>query len=388
MVQTPTAGKREPAWKRLGLKIKRSLADDPLAIAPVHLAGISTEDDSSSAIESEATKTETESKKRKLEKLDEDQTIEAKSVKKSKKAPKRKKLPKNKRPAPPEKDQLAYLRTFYKDKEHWKFSKQKQNWLLRNIRQIPEKYDDYLKAYLSTMKGGSRDRLIQEMKEVVEKWNLQIEIAAKELEEKKNENVKEEGENKEEKSEEEKEENEDQENKDKEDEDKKDEKKEADEKKDEDNSVDMKYAMRAAALYNLMAGEEIEINGIEENDEKDEKEEKDEEIEKPSELVVEDIDVKDYISKDDYRIDLDDVEDDKEEEKDDDDDDDDDNDNDDTEDDEKKVKASSKDKDHHKHHKHHKHHHKHSTDQTDGGKRKHHKHKHAHKKHGTENGKK
>jgi len=293
MAQNSTAGKREPAWKRLGLKIKKSLEDDPLAIAPVHLAGITTKPNDDSD------KSEIESKKRKLDESEDDESIrKVKVTKKSKKAPKRKKLPKNKRPAPPEKDQLAYLRTFYKDKEHWKFSKQKQNWLLRNIRQIPDEYDDYLKAYLSTMKGGSRDRLIQEMKKVVEKWNVQIEIAVKELE-KESEEVN--------KNEEEKKENDNEKEK----------KDDAEaEKKKKESNVDVKYAARAAALYSILAGEELELKGVEdkvgENDEGDEEEKEEPEKknkkvkEKPSELVVEDIDVKDYVSKKDYRVELDD----------------------------------------------------------------------------------
>lgn len=145
---------REPAWKRLGLKVKNVVENDPLSVT--HLEG--------SKPKKQSKKVEEPSKKRPAEE----------DPKKQKKAPKRKKLPKNERPPPPEKDQLAYLRHFSKDRDSWKFSKQKQNWVLRNIEHIPDDYEGYLFEYVGTMKGGSRERVASEMKEVVEKWQKSV----------------------------------------------------------------------------------------------------------------------------------------------------------------------------------------------------------------------
>lgn len=88
-----------------------------------------------------------------------------------KKPPKRPKLPKSQRPPPPERDQLAYLRAFHESRETWKFSKQKQNWILRNIFEIDAKYDEALMAYLAGLQGGSRDRVCDLARQKAQRWN-------------------------------------------------------------------------------------------------------------------------------------------------------------------------------------------------------------------------
>lgn len=156
-----------PAWKRIGLKVREELLEDPLAITP-HI-------ESSTVTAKQAKKLNKQ--KRKLEEaaLAGDQA--------SKKPPKRIKLPKSERRPPPEKDQLAYLRQYDEDKDNWKFSKQKQNWILKNIKNIPDKYENALQNYLSGLQGGSRDRLVESLKEVIDKWNVIAEEAERKVEE-------------------------------------------------------------------------------------------------------------------------------------------------------------------------------------------------------------
>lgn len=123
-----------PAWKKVGLKVKESVSYDPLA------AGLSA----------------------KRKRQDEP---------KEKKPPKRVKLPKNERKPPPEGDQLVYLRKYHKDRDSWKFSKQKQNWILKNLYSIGADYEEALVVYVNGLQGGSRDRVVEEARQVVEEWN-------------------------------------------------------------------------------------------------------------------------------------------------------------------------------------------------------------------------
>lgn len=141
-----------PAWKRLGLKVKKSQTDDPLSI-PTHLE--------------DSTITKSQAKGLKSQKRSREDDGKGKSNKPAK----RKKLPKNERPPPPEKDQLAYLRQYANDRENWKFSKQKQNWIIKHMLIISEEYKGPLFMYLKTVEGGSRIRLVNELKEVIGKWN-------------------------------------------------------------------------------------------------------------------------------------------------------------------------------------------------------------------------
>ncbi|CAK9438996.1 uncharacterized protein LODBEIA_P32200 [Lodderomyces beijingensis] len=154
-----------PAWKRAGLSVQAQEADedDLLTTKRIETADLTTK------------QIKKASNKRKLQ---DDVT----HGKKDKKAPKRIKVPKNERKPPPEKDQLVYLRQFQDDKPNWKFNKSKQNWILKNIRDIPESYSSALKLYLASLQGGSRDRLVEELKSAVEKWNVQYEEMERKIE--------------------------------------------------------------------------------------------------------------------------------------------------------------------------------------------------------------
>ena len=56
--------------------------------------------------------------------------------------------------------------------------------ILKNIKNIPKEYEEALILYLGTLQGGSRDRIIPELKEVISKWNTQYEEAERKIEEK------------------------------------------------------------------------------------------------------------------------------------------------------------------------------------------------------------
>lgn len=150
-----------PAWKRLGLSVKKEVEDDDLKTTS-HLGD-----------EVVTNKIAKKLTKKRLKESDD-------KSKNQKKPPKRQKLPKSERKPPPEKDQLAYLKQFSEDKDSWKFSKQKQNWLLKNIEHIPSEYELALKQYIDSIQGGARSRLESQLQEVVDKWNE----VAKKLEEK------------------------------------------------------------------------------------------------------------------------------------------------------------------------------------------------------------
>ncbi|KAJ7638547.1 hypothetical protein FB45DRAFT_903197 [Roridomyces roridus] len=88
--------------------------------------------------------------------------------------PKQKKPKKNKTGFPdPEEDSalsgqalkaLAYAFYRFRRPKKWKFSKARQNWLVRNIwsDSIPEAYVDLTVQYLSNVQGGAREKLIKE----------------------------------------------------------------------------------------------------------------------------------------------------------------------------------------------------------------------------------
>lgn len=142
-----------PAWKKIGLKLDES-RDNTSFSGVVHL-------DSANVTNKLAKKI---NKKRSRE---EDKTKGTKE----KKPPKRVKLPKAERKPPPEKDQLAYLRQYATDRENWKFSKQKQNWILKNLSEIPHEYEENLISYIEGIQGGARDRLIEQLTDVANQWN-------------------------------------------------------------------------------------------------------------------------------------------------------------------------------------------------------------------------
>lgn len=143
-----------PAWKKLGLQVK----DDVTPVSfngPVHIENANVDNKLAKKLNKKRRREEEEKKK----------------STKEKKPPKRVKLPKSERAPPPEKDQLAYLRLYATDRDNWKFSKQKQNWLIKNLNDIPQEYEDMLIKYIESIQGGARDRLVAQLVEVANQWN-------------------------------------------------------------------------------------------------------------------------------------------------------------------------------------------------------------------------
>lgn len=87
---------------------------------------------------------------------------------------KKPKLPKSERPPKThELDQLAYLRQYAEDRENWKFSKQKQNWILKHMFTDinDDKYSKPLIDYIGGLQGSSRNWVIDDAKELIKSWN-------------------------------------------------------------------------------------------------------------------------------------------------------------------------------------------------------------------------
>lgn len=214
-----------PAWKRAGLSVKAQQQqedDDSLTTKRIENADLTVKE---------------------IKKISNKRKLQDDTKHKSKKPPKRIKLPKSERPPPPVKDQLTYLKQFVDDKENWKFNKLKQNWILKNIKNIPEDYEGALVSYLGTLQGGSRDRIIPELKEVISKWNTQYEEAERKIEEQltkkiENETGKDTENDKNEKKKEEKE-----------------------EKEEAKDAVDLEYALRCKAILSKLIEEDIEVKG-------------------------------------------------------------------------------------------------------------------------------
>lgn len=143
-----------PAWKKIGLKLDDN-RDNTSFSGVVHLESANVD----------------KSLAKKLNKRKRKEEEDKKKDSKQKKPPKRVKLPKSERAPAPEKDQLAYLRQYATDKENWKFSKQKQNWILKNLDNIPHEYEDNLISYIEGIQGGARDRLVEQLTEVANQWN-------------------------------------------------------------------------------------------------------------------------------------------------------------------------------------------------------------------------
>lgn len=258
-----------PAWKRLGLQVKTDIEDDPLRTT-THLE----HDTITNKIAKKL------AKKRKLE--------DAKREEQEKKPPKRVKLPKSKRKPPPEKDQLLYLRQYAEDLDNWKFSKQKQNWILKNIIDIPAQYEDALVVYVEGLQGGARDRLVPELKKVVDAWN---EVTQK-IEDKVNAELYGTSEENHNAAEEEK----------------------KDEPEEKDSGPLREYAIRCKRLLKAILDEEFELKGVEQEESKQEeskakKEENEESNDRKNgqyssedagndegedNLIIEDIEVEDY----------------------------------------------------------------------------------------------
>ncbi|SCV04976.1 LANO_0G15764g1_1 [Lachancea nothofagi CBS 11611] len=185
-----------PAWKRIAIKNREAdTSDDATALnVTTHLA----------------TANLSKREKRKIIRGEPDGN-KSKKVANPNKKQKKDKAPREERVLNKEqvlKDQLRYLIDFYREKvgklpqevwEHkparaqlggpdeeseekdsdkaqvvevWKFSKQKQNWLLKHILddiQIPEVYDELVYAYFKDLKGGSRLALMKSCQECIDR---------------------------------------------------------------------------------------------------------------------------------------------------------------------------------------------------------------------------
>lgn len=278
----------EPAWKRLGLKVKSVLGNDPLAIVTHREDG---------EVKEKKDKKDTKDKKRKLADQKEAEGEDA-GKSKSKKPAKRVKLPKKERlqkrkESEEERDQLQYLKQFDEDREHWKFSKQKQNWIIKNIRHIPENYEGVLIKYLESIKGGSRDRIVEEMKSVVEKWNKMVDEAEEQLK-KDLDNAEE----KEKSGDDDDDGNKTQEE-DKEEKTKKDKSKKNKPKKkavlEKETPPDYDYAVRAREVHRALSGEKLLLKSIDSEEDQHENQERPIEVE----VVEENINVDDHVDNDD-----------------------------------------------------------------------------------------
>lgn len=216
-----------PAWKKIGLKIKDDVQDDPIALT-THIEDVKVTNKQAKKLNKQ---------KRKLEESNND----------DKREPKRVKLPKSERAPPPEKDQLAYLRQYENDKSNWKFSKQKQNWILKNIKNIPKDYEAALQSYLEGLQGGSRKRVVDDLMEVIKKWNKAAEEAEARVEREiqrqlSGETTKDDDDEDEEKSE--------------------DKKAKRQTSESEETVPDYDYAKRCGVLLKILNDEDIELKGI------------------------------------------------------------------------------------------------------------------------------
>ncbi|CAL9729966.1 hypothetical protein MOUN0_I03356 [Monosporozyma unispora] len=191
-----------PAWKRI-LSKKQNISssfnpvtEDPLNVT-THLAtGSLTRKEKKQIINK--SNTTLNAKKNKVHK-------------KTKKDRKKEKLPKAERELRKNKvlkDQLRYLIEFYRFKKDkklpellytlesvksnypedldnevdeskdvvdiWKFSKQKQNWLIKhilNLDEVPSHYDDLLISYFQDIQGRSRNELLDKARSIITEWN-------------------------------------------------------------------------------------------------------------------------------------------------------------------------------------------------------------------------
>jgi hypothetical protein len=216
-----------PAWKRIGLKVKEELENDPLALTTHLDTGNLT--------------------KKQQKKITKRVRTDEQEDSAHKKPGKRQKLPKSERAPPPEKDQLVYLKTYTTEKDNWKFSKQKQNWILKHVKVIDQDYEEYLINYFAGLQGGGKERMAGILRDVIESWNKLQETSP---EEKKEEEIKEEPKEK-----------------------LKPKKKDL---HDELTSVDADYAVRAKKILKAMTGEEPVVKGIDDAEKIEKKEEKEE----------------------------------------------------------------------------------------------------------------
>ncbi|CAI4037597.1 hypothetical protein SMKI_03G0720 [Saccharomyces mikatae IFO 1815] len=196
-----------PAWKRIALKNQTSksedniskqtqsniIDDDPLNITTHLSTGNLTKKEKKRIINGEKKSTKKEKR------------VSKPGTKKKEKLSKEEKDSKKNRIL---KDQLRYLIDFFKTKseskfpapilelesvkenygnsltkdesvdsgvvEVWKFSKQKQNWLIKhffNLDEIPSIYNDLLLLYFKDLQGKSKDELISKCQDKLKQWN-------------------------------------------------------------------------------------------------------------------------------------------------------------------------------------------------------------------------
>lgn len=197
-----------PAWKKIQIKkSENSKVDDELdsLIVSTHLSTGSLSKKEKKRIIRGQEKTETNGK------------VQKKSKTKAN-GNKREKLAKEERMKKREavlKDQLRYLIEFYTSKcrlelpedvselpsvkEHigskmpedengvqnvWKFSKQKQNWLIKHfmvLEEIPAAYDLLLITYFQELKGGAKEQMVEQCMQAIKKQNEYLEKQKEEM---------------------------------------------------------------------------------------------------------------------------------------------------------------------------------------------------------------
>lgn len=208
-----------PAWKRISIKKsntsdnKSTLEedDDPLNVT-THLAtGSLTRKEKKRILRGDDITGNKKSKKQKV--INEDGKVE-KKIKKEKVSREERMQKKNK----VLKDQLRYLIEFYQEKcdkslpselldienvklniqenknntkdesnqvvDVWKFSKQKQNWLIKHFLvedEIPKEFNDLLILYFKDLKGGAKKILLDECQDLIKKWNAYMDEQAEKI---------------------------------------------------------------------------------------------------------------------------------------------------------------------------------------------------------------
>lgn len=109
---------------------------------------------------------------------------ESKAAREPKKEKKLKKLKQAKKPADEDKstddaedkirkitpNYVTYLEQYYSDRDHWKFNKNRQNDLFKNlfnVFRIPSKHDPAIVQYISGLQGQARQRIAEQAEEVL-----------------------------------------------------------------------------------------------------------------------------------------------------------------------------------------------------------------------------
>lgn len=69
---------------------------------------------------------------------------------------------------------FQYLIDFEQNPKNWKFNKNKQTWIMKNLHSIPREYDSALKAFLKNIKGASKIRLIDNLRYEIDQWKNEM----------------------------------------------------------------------------------------------------------------------------------------------------------------------------------------------------------------------